>query len=105
MASIDLLPSEASYLELVLRNKAKAERRAARILEKAEEDVDEALTSIFERVGVEEIVGKPKLLRGIDGKPARIVWRDPAPEPKATNGTEHRPDETPISTGTNKDAN
>jgi len=101
MASIDLLPSEASYLDLVLKHKEKSMRRAARILEKAEEEVDEALTSVFERAGIDEIVGKPKLLRGIDGKPAQIVWRDPKPESKGTNGVQHRPDETlaPTETG------
>lgn len=102
MASIDLLPSEAAFLELVLRNKEIAARKATRIMERAEEDVDAALSSIFERAGVSEIVGKPRLLHGVDGKPAQIAWRDPRPESKGTNGVQHRTDTTLAATETGK---
>ncbi len=77
MASIDLLPSEVVLLEQALNHKARKLKLARRITQKAEDGVDEALNSIFERADIEEIHGRPRLLRGLDGRPAQLVWADP----------------------------
>ena len=52
MASIDLLPSEVVLLEQALNHKARKLKLARRITQKAEDGVDEALNSIFERADI-----------------------------------------------------
>lgn len=90
MGQIDILRSEASYLELVLKNKEKTLKRAMRLIERAEEEVQDALNAILERAEVDQrvIVGAPRLLRGVDGRPARIVWRDAHAASSGTVGGE-----------------
>ena len=80
MPSINILCSEAAYLELVLRLKEKRLKRAAKLIELAEMDVQEAIDAIVTRAEVERdtVRGTPRLLRDADGRPARLAWRDTA---------------------------
>lgn len=82
MAAVTLLPSEASYMELALRLREEKLQRAQRLVAEAESVVDEAVASVIARAGVEpdKIMGSPRLLRDVNGKPAQLIWRD-APTP------------------------
>lgn len=88
MPSIDVLSSEARLLELALKIKNKKLKRAAKLLEEAEAELEEAIASIVERAELDptSLRGTPRLLRDMDGKPAKLVWRD-APKPRV-NGAE-----------------
>jgi len=83
MPVIDVLASEASFLELILKLKEKKLKRAAKLIEQAEAEVAEAINAIVMRAELDptELRGAPRLLRDADGHPARLVWRD-APKPK-----------------------
>jgi hypothetical protein len=89
MPVIDVLASEAAFLELILKLKEKKLRRAAKLIEQAEAEVAEAINSIVMRTELDptELRGAPRLLRDAEGRPAKLVWRD-APNPKpATAGS------------------
>ena len=90
MPSVDILPSEAKLLELVLKLKEKKLKRAANLIEQAELDVQEAIDSIAERAELDKsaVRGVPRLLRDADGRPARLLWRDAPKFPSQVNGTE-----------------
>lgn len=78
MPFIDVLPSEAKLLELALRLKEKKIKRATRLIEQAEVEIEEAIQSIIERTEIApaSLRGTPRLLRDADGRPAKLVWRD-----------------------------
>lgn len=78
MPSIDVLTSEAKLLNLALKLKDKKLRRAAKLIEQAEAELDEAIAAIMERAGLDpsSVRGTPRLLHDMNGKPAKLIWPD-----------------------------